>query len=257
MFGVGAATVATVLAVLFVGGVVMGIAGFGYALVGTATLAALLDPATAVVVMILPMLATNVQLLTELDRESLSTCFARFRPYLAAAIVGTLLGMVLLDRIPSDVLALGLGVLTLGYVGLTQPYVTVPGRAAATDYCFRPTGPAKAALGFASGVVFGASNVAVQTVAYLDSLELDRSTFVGVLAMVLVGISVVRVAAAWLLGLYDAPGALSLSLLGIVPGLVGVAAGQRVRSSVPERARTAGTLLLLGVIGVRLTAKGL
>jgi uncharacterized membrane protein YfcA len=257
VFGVGATTVATVLAVLFVGGVVMGIAGFGYALVGTATLAALLDPATAVVVMILPMLATNVQLLTELDRESLSTCFARFRPYLAAAIVGTLLGMVLLDRIPSDVLALALGVLTLGYVGLTQPYVTVPGRATATDYCFRPTGPAKAALGFVSGIVFGASNVAVQTVAYLDSLELGRSTFVGVLAMVLVGISVVRVVAAWLLGLYDAPGALSLSLLGIVPGLVGVAAGQRVRSSVPERARTAGTLLLLGVIGVRLTAKGL
>lgn len=51
-------------------------------------------------------------------------------------------------------------------------------------------------------MVFGASNIAVQVVADLDRLDRDRATSVGVLAMVLVGISTVRVGAAWTLGLY-------------------------------------------------------
>lgn len=42
-------------------------------------------------------------------------------------------------------------------------------------------------------VLFGSSNVAVQVVAYHDSLSLDRHTFVGVLAMILVGISSLRI----------------------------------------------------------------
>lgn len=254
--GVAVETLALVLAVLFVGGVVMGVAGFGYAMVGTATLAVLLDPATAVVVMILPMLATNVQLVGELDRGSLSACVERFWPYVVAAVVGTLLGMAVLDRIPTAVLALGLGLLTTAYVVGKQPYVELPGRSLFEDRCFRPTTQWKAVLGFASGLVFGASNIAVQVVAYLDALELDRSTFVGVLAMILVGISIVRVAAAALLGLYDAPGALPLSVTGIFPGLVGVAAGQRIRPRIPPRFQTAGTLLLLAVIAVRLSLKG-
>lgn len=258
MFGVGVppATLAVVLGVLLVGGLVMGVAGFGYAVVGTTTLALVLDPATAVVVMILPMLATNVQLVTELDADALVSCARRFWPYVAAATVGTLLGMGLLARIPTAPFALGLGLLTALYVLGRQPYVAVPGEAALRDVCFRTGAGAEGALGFASGLVFGASNVAVQVVAYLDSLDLDRSTFVGVLAMVLVGISTLRVAAAWYLGLYDAAGALPLSVTGIVPGVVGVAVGRRARGRVPERYRTAGTLLLLGVIAARLTLSG-
>lgn len=254
--GVATDTLALVLVVLVAGGLVVGVAGFGGAILWTAGLATLLDPATAVVVVILPMLATNVQLVGELDRGSLSACVERFWPYVLAAVVGTLLGMALLNRIPAAVLALGLGMLTAGYVLGTQPYVTVPGRATFGDRCFRPTVRWKAALGLGSGVVFGASNVAVQVVAYLDALDLDRSTFVGVLALILVGVSVVRVAAAWLLGLYDAPGALPLSVLGVVPGMVGVAAGQRLRPRIPARYQTAGTLLLLSVIAVRLTVTG-
>ena len=90
----------------------------------------------------------------------------------------------------------------------------------------------------------------------LDALDLDRSTFIGVLAMVFVGVSAVRVAAAWVLGLYDAPGALTLSVVGVVPGLAGVAVGSRLRPRVSESRRTAGTLLLLAVIGVRLVTGG-
>ncbi|MFB6219601.1 MAG: sulfite exporter TauE/SafE family protein [Halobacteriaceae archaeon] len=241
---------AAVLGIVFFGGFVKGVTGFGYAIASTAILATVLDPATAVVVMILPMLAANVSLLSELDREDVPDCVRRFWPYLGAAVVGTLLGMALLDAIPKPALALGLGTFTGLYVLLTQPYRTLPGEAWLRDRCFRTGTPAKAALGLVSGVVFGASNIGVQVVAYLDSLSLDRQTFVGVLSMILVGVGSVRVAAAWSLGLYDARGVLALS------GLAGVVAGGRLRRFVPEAYQTAGTLALLAVIAARLTYAG-
>jgi hypothetical protein len=248
-------TLALVAVVVFAGGVVHGLAGFGNAVVSTALLATLLDPATAVVVVVIPVLAANAALVTELSRPELSRCLARFWPYLGAAVAGTLVGMAALDRVPAGALALGLGVLTLAYVVLAQPYVTVPGEARLRAVCFRPGPLAMGALGLVSGAVFGASNVAVQVVAYLDSLSLDRSTFVGVLATILVGVSAVRVAVAFALGLY-AGGALALSLAAVAPGLVGVGAGRRLRGAIPERARTAGTFALLSVVGVRLLTRG-
>lgn len=250
-------TVALVLAIVFLGGLVKGVAGFGYAVAGTALLATVLDPSRAVVVMILPTLAANLSLVGELDREGLRTCARRFGPYLLAALTGTLVGMGLLGVVPRPVLALGLGLLTLGYVLTKQEYVDPPGQSAVIRYCVRPGTATKAALGLVSGIVFGATNIAVQVVAYLDNLDLDRPTFVGVLAMILVGISTVRVAAAWVMGLYASGSVLSLSVVATVPGVVGVSVGSRLRTSVPEAYRAAGTLVLLTVIGLRLVTAGL
>lgn len=259
MVGFVALVTETLIAIAFVvffGGLVKGVAGFGYAIASTALLATFLDPSVAVTIMILPMLIANLSLLTELDREDFRTCIARFWPYLGAALIGTLVGMALLGLIPKPVLALLLGVFTLGYVLVTQPYVRIPGEDWFVDRCFRPGFLAKAILGLVSGVVFGASNIGVQVVAYLDTLELDRSTFVGVLAMILVGISGVRVGAAWYLGLYEAGSLLALSIGAIVPGLLGVRVGGALRQYVPETYQTGGTMLLLSVIGVRLVTNG-
>lgn len=254
--GVSTVTLALVLAVVFFGGLVKGVAGFGYAVASTALLATFLEPSVAVVLMILPMLAGNLSLVGEIDRGDVRSCANRFWPYVLASLLGTLAGMAVLDRIPTAVLALLLGVVTLGYVLVSQEYVVLPGEAWFADRCLVPTTTAKAVLGLTSGVVFGASNIGVQFVAYLDALDLDQATFVGVLSMILVGVSTVRVGAAWTLGLYEAEGILVLSLLAVGPGLAGVATGGRVRSYVPERYQTAGTLLLLVVIGARLTANG-
>lgn len=255
--GVAAVTLTLVLGVVLLGGLVKGVAGFGYAVVSTALLATFLDPSRAVVVMILPTLAANVSLVGELDGNEVRTCAQRFWPYLVTALAGTLLGMALLGVVPKPVLALGLGLLTFGYVLTKQAYVTLPGEAAITSYCLRPGAGAKAALGFASGIVFGATNIAVQVVAYLDALDLDRTTFVGVLAMLLVGISTVRVGAAWVLGLYATGSLLALSVLAAVPGILGVEAGGRIRGYIPSAYQTAGTLVLLAVIAARLTTNGL
>lgn len=244
------------LVVLF-GGLVKGTVGFGYAIASTALLAVFLSPSTAVVLMIVPMLVANVSLVRELDRAEISRCLKRFWPYVLSAMVGTVVGMVLLNFVRTSLLTPALGIFTLAYVAVKQPWLVLPGERAVARYCFRRDTTVKVALGLVSGVIFGLSNVAVQVVAYLDSIDLDRSTFVGVLAMILVGVSGLRVGMAWTLGLYDG-GSLLLYSVGLsVPGLVGVTLGGRLRQVTSEQTQLAAVLLLLSVIGVRLLAVGL
>lgn len=250
-------TVLVIFGAVLLAGVVVGLAGFGFALVGTTLLATVIDPATAVVLMILPILGANVSLVRELDRDSLRSCARRFWPFVTAAVVGTLAGMALLDRLPERPITLVLGLLTLGYVALSQDRVAVPGAGAVERAGFTERPAAKVGLGLVSGLVFGATNVGVQVIAYLDSLSLDRSTFVGVVAMVFLGISTVRVGAAAALGLYGSFDVVAYSVLAVGPGLAGVAVGKRVRPRISERILTAGTHLLLSAIGLRLTAAGM
>lgn len=255
--GLSLPMLAAVLAIVLLGGLVKGVAGFGYAIASTAVLATLLAPTTAVVIMIVPMLAGNLSLVRELDRSGLRSCTVRFWPFVGSAAVGTLVGMALLGRIPPRGVATFLGAFTLSYVALKQDRVTVPGETWVRERCFTTRPAAKVGLGLASGVVFGASNVAVQVVAYLDSLDLDRSTFAGVLSAILVGISVVRIGAAAYLGLFQSDGLLAVSVLAALPGVAGVAAGSRLRDRLPEATVGTAVVALLAVIGIRLLAKGL
>jgi len=76
--GTSIVDVVLIIAIMFAAGEVTGLTSFGFALVSTTTLAIVLDPETAVVIAILPVLATNIELITELDRERLGRCMSRF-----------------------------------------------------------------------------------------------------------------------------------------------------------------------------------
>jgi uncharacterized membrane protein YfcA len=247
---------ALVFGVVLVGGLVTGVTGFGYAIVATATLASLFEPQTAVVIVIIPILAANLSLVRELDRTGLVSCVRRFWSFVALAAVGTVLGMLALSRIPGGPLSLALGLFTLGYAAVAQPWVRLPGEQWFDEFCMVETHGRKGLLGAMSGAIFGASNVGVQVVAYLESLDLDHETFVGVVAMIFLGVGVIRVAAAWLLGLYGSADLVSISVAAALPGLVGVAVGKRVRDRIPRRVQDAVVYVLLGVIGLRLAYSG-
>ena len=242
---------------MFAAGGVTGLTGFGFALVSTATLAVVLDPQTAVVIAILPVLATNLELANELDRERLRHCVGQFWLFLLAAAIGTVLGMVLLRRIPAVLFTLVLGVLILVYVLFTQTLIPIRGVEQVSTRFVRQNTVVNAGVGFAGGAVFGASNIGVPVVAYLDSFGLDRSTFVGLLALILLGISTLRVGVAWGLGLYGSNSLLLLSAGAALPALLGTVSGQAIRHRLPDRYIGAGVLVLLTIIGIRLTVSGL
>lgn len=254
---VGLDAIAVVVVALAVAGVVTGITGAGFAVLGTTGLALVFAPSRAVAIMLVPILAINVQLTRELDRESLGPCARRFGPFVASMLVGTLVGMVVLTRLPTDELRTGIGLLVVGYVLTAQRTVPVPGLDRLRNRCFDLGGVGRTAFGFLSGLVFGATNVGVQVVAYLDAQGLDRGIFVGVLSGIFLGISAVRILAAGYLGLLPDLAALGLSVAAAVPGVAGGAVGQRVRPLVPERVRSLLVLGLLAVVGLRLSIQGL
>ena len=247
---------ALVVATVFFGGAIRGVAGFGYEIAGTAVLTTFLDPSEAVAVMIIPLLASSLSLVGELDTSELRPCVSRFWLYLLAAVFGTVLGMIALGAISVAPLKLSIGVVTLAYVASKQGILAVPGSARFKQVCFTEGTVAKSGLGFVSGVLFGATNISVQVVEYLDSLELDRSTFVGVLSMILVGLSSARVGFAWLLGLYGSVGLLAVSVVAAVPGIVGVSLGSEVRRRLPDRLCDFTGLFLLAAVGVWLVLVG-
>jgi len=246
-----------VAVVALVAGAVNGVAGFGFAVVGTAVLATVVDPALAVVFMLAPILAVNLSLAGELSRTELRRCGRRFAPLLGAALVGAVAGMVLLDSVPGGPLRVGLGVVSLGFVAATQRAVRIPGLDRAREGCFAETPAAMVGVGAVSGLLFGATNVGVQLVAYVRSCDLSHGLFVGVVALLFLGLNGVRIAAAGALGLYPDATVAALSALAALPAVAGVAVGKRLRERIPDRARRAVVLALLTVVGVRLILGGL
>ena len=241
--------------IIVVSGAVNGLAGFGFAVVGTMALATVVDPAVAVVLMIIPMVAANAMLVSELSAAELRTCGRRFGPLVVSALVGTIVGMIVLEALPDRPLRIGLGVITLGFVASQQQAVPLPplgGGGSALD-----GRPAQVAVGSVSGVLFGATNVGVQLVAYLRSRDLSHGRFVGVVALVFLGINAIRVGAAGVLGLYPSLTVVGLSVLASVPAVGGVAIGSRLRGRVTTPVRRRVVLGLLTVIGLRLLLGGL
>lgn len=237
-------------------GAVNGVAGFGFAVVGTMALATTLDPATAVVFMILPILAVNLSLVSDLSVPQLRTCGRRFRPLLASALVGTVLGMAMLERLPEAPLRIALGVISLAFVLSQQRLISLPGVTGTKDRCFVETPAAMVGVGGVSGLLFGGTNVGVQLVAYVRSCDLQHGLFVGVVAMLFLGLNGVRVIVAGVVGLYPNATVVGLSLATTIPAVGGVAVGKRLRSHVTEPLRRAVVFGLLTVIGVRLVLGG-
>lgn len=243
--------------VAMLAGAVNGVAGFGFALIGTMVAATVLSPATAVVLLIVPIFSVNLSLVGELDGTEIRRCTRRFWPYALAALVGTIIGMVTLDVLPDEPLRLGLGVVTVAFVATRQTIVPVPGLDAARDRCFVESSLPMAGLGAVSGLLFGATNVGVQMVAYFKSCHLSHQVFVGVVAIVFLGINGARIIAAAGLGLYPS---LSIALLSAglaVPSMLGVAAGKRIRPRISEAHTKQVVLGLLTLVGFRLVVAGL
>ena len=111
-------------------------------------------------------------------------------------------------------------------------------------------------VGGVSGVLFGGTNVGVQLVAYVRSCDLSHGLFVGVIAMLFLGLNTVRIGAASVLGLYPDVVVVVGSIGAAIPAVLGVAAGARLRDRVTGPMRRGIVLVLLTGIGFRLVIDG-
>lgn len=158
--------------------------------------------------MIIPILSVNLSLVRNLSGEELRTCSRRFGPLIGAALVGTVVGMAVLSSIPSSPLRVGLGMLTLGFVATTQRRISLSEWSSGQVETFSQMRLKMLGVGGISGLLFGGTNIGIQLIAYLRRFNLSHGLFVGVVALVFLGLNEIRVAVAGLFGLYPSPAVL-------------------------------------------------
>ncbi|WP_406857574.1 sulfite exporter TauE/SafE family protein [Alsobacter sp. KACC 23698] len=237
----------TLSAVLMVGGtflfagLVKGVIGLGLPTVAMGLLGLAMRPVEAAALLLVPSLVTNVWQL--LAGPCTNALLVRLWPMLLGVVAGTLAGSGLIVGATTGpaTTSLGVALVLYGALGLAKPQLRVP---PASEVWAGPL------VGAVTGFVTGATGVfVIPAVPYLGSLGLERDELVQALGL---SFTVSTLALAGGLAIHGALTftASGTSLLAIVPALVGMALGGRLRARAhPELFRLfffAGLLLLGG-----------
>lgn len=234
---------------VMIGGLVKGLSGFGYAIVSTSLLASIYEPSKAVSFMIIPLIAIQLELVNNLDRDEIKTCTNNFGVYIAGLIAGTLIGFYTLSLIPINLIKVSLG---------TIIFVFALSRTEKLSYsveklkikCFRRSAGIQAPLGFVSGLIFGGTNVGVQIVAYLKAMELPNRKFVGLLALTMIPVSGLRMPL--ILNQADSLVFVAYSILAAPLGIATAWMGNKVAEKISAERIETLTLVLLILISLNL-----
>lgn len=220
------AILAIALTFLLAGGV-KGVIGLGLPTVSLGLLTAVLDLPSAMALMIVPSFVTN--LWQALQGGALWTLLCRLWPFLLAATVTIGLGAQALSRVDLPVLSALLGGLLIAYALLALKGV----RLALSTRQERWSGPA---LGTINGVLTGMTgSFVVPGVLFLQALGLSRDHLVQAMG-ILFTLSTLALAVALGAGrLWTAELGLA-SVLAVVPAILGMVLGARLRSRLSESA---------------------
>lgn len=220
------ASVALVGGVLALAGIVKGVVGLGLPTVTLALLTATVGLEAAVAIMLLPSLVTN--LWQAAVGGAFRPVLVRLWPFLAVLAVATVAASAAPTLIATATLTavLGLSIAAYGVLGLATPPWAVPRR---WEKSLSP------AMGLATGVLTGMTgSFVIPAVPYLQSLGLPRDRLVQAMGMTFLVATVALGAGLGGHGLI--PGGLAaLSAAAVVPALIGMEIGRRLRGRLSER----------------------
>lgn len=234
--------------VLGFAGLVKGVTGFGLQLFATPIIAAVFGVREAVVIMSIPHLALNLLLLYK-SRQALAVVRELWSVAIAG-VLGVIVGVWLLVRIDQNALALVIAAVVLFSVGGGDRLLGPDPK----SLRMRVIGPL---FGGFSGLLSGAVSMSgpLLTV-YLHAKRLTTREFVASVAAVLVIFSIVQVIELWRVGLYDRA-IVTMGLLSLIPSLVALVIGVRVRERLDNASFRVVVSVLLVVAAVNLLVQGL
>jgi uncharacterized membrane protein YfcA len=226
-------------ATFLLAGLVKGVIGMGLPTVAMGLLALALPPAEAAAILVVPSLVTNLWQL--LAGPRFGALARRLWPMMAGVVLGTIAGVGILAGNVASLAKIGLGVALVVYalVGLAGIRLSV---AARHETWLGPL------VGATTGLVTGATGVfVIPAVPYLQAIGLEKDDLIQAL-----GLSFTVSTVALALGLLRVDAwqvdSLWLSLLALIPALVGMQAGtwlrQRIAAATFRRVFFAGLLLL-------------
>jgi len=238
--------VVLVFAVLALAGLVKGVVGLGLPTVTLALLTATLGLETAVSVMLLPSLVTN--LWQAAAGGAFRELLRRLWPFLGMLAVGTLLASGAPAFVPVEVLSatLGASIAVYGAFGLVKPVWTVaPGRERAMS----------PAMGLATGVLTGMTgSFVIPSVPYLQALGLPRDRLVQAMGMTFLTATLALGIGLGGHGLVPT-GLVVLSAAAVLPALAGMELGRRLRQRLSERRFRQALFLSLLALGTWILAR--
>ena len=214
-------------AVFLLGGTVKGVIGLGLPTIALGLLAATLDIRAAMALLLVPSFATNVWQVA--SGGHLRELLRRLWPFLGCAAVAVWFGSAALRGTDAGWLAALLGLLVVAYavLGLTRPaFHLAPGREAVA-------GPL---VGIVNGILTGLTgSFVVPGVLYLQALGLGRDALVQGMGMLFMTSTIALAVALGGHGLLPTS-LLGTSALAVVPALIGMSAGRRLRGRLSEAA---------------------
>lgn len=239
------------LVILFVsiGALVKGFAGFGFGILGTALLANFIPAQEAVTVMIFPLLAVNIPLILEVEPSELRSCVQNYSYFILTGLAGSLIGVLVIDFLPVKIISYILGVAAILYVYGRQKIIPRPEEL--VSKCFTEKWYNQSLIGGFSGISFGSTGIGLPFVTYLERLEVDKTTFTGLLSLIILSATAIRASASYFTGLYTLQ-LIEISIIASVFGLIMVKIASRFRPVVPEKTLESFTLALILVAGLRI-----
>ena len=210
-----------VLSVFLLAGFAKGVIGLGLPTISMGLLAVVLSPVESAALLILPSLVTNVWQL--FGGPSLGGLTRRLWPMHAGICAGTVAGAGQLATVDPALAAAALGSALAAYALLGLSGVGFPAPASAERWL-------SPLMGLLTGLVAAVTGVfVIPAVPYLQSLGLARDELVQALALSFTVSTLALTVGLAGAGVYDAE-LTGASVLAVLPALLGMWAGQRIRA---------------------------
>jgi uncharacterized membrane protein YfcA len=242
------ATLLLVIGTFFIAGAVKGVIGLGLPTVSLALLTVAFDLPTAMALLLVPSFVTN--LWQSVVGGNAKRILYRLWPFLVMATVTVWIGVAALTRSDPSLLTALLGALLVTYsvVNLGGIKLTIPTRYEVW------AGPL---IGSANGVLTGMTgSFVVPGVMFLQAIGLSRDALIQAMGM-LFTVSTLALAAALQQANFLTVGHGVLSTIAVLPAIVGMIAGQRVRKSLSEQRFRTVFFIALMVLGAYIIANAL
>lgn len=226
--------------VFLIAGLVKGVVGMGLPTIAMGLLAVTMHPADAAALLLIPSFVTNVWQL--LAGPSFRALAVRLWMMMAGIAVGTVAGAGLLTGSYSTLTQTALGIALALYAALGLY---------AVKFSVRPDHEMwlSPIIGLVTGLITGATGVfVIPAVPYLQALKLERDDLIQALGLSFTISTIALAGGLFRQGTLTSMALLVTSLLALVPALIGMLAGQRLRERMSvetfRRVFFAGLLLL-------------
>lgn len=244
---IDSATILLVAVTYVLAGIVKGVTGLGVPIVGVALIAPVMGMQTAVAVLLAPSVMTNI--LQAFVGGACLLILRRIWPLLVTACIGIWFGSGILAAADGRLLVVFLGAILIVYTSIALVRARLPSPGAMEPWL-------TPAIGAVAGVVYGMiGSFMVPGTLYIQSLGFSRDQFVQALGIAFVTVAIVLTAALSQRAMLS-PELAVLSIGAVVPTIIGMFIGQKLRRILTEEQFTRVVLVVIMIAGFYMVARG-